>query len=83
MRAYDNGSFYTVSVSYLDIAAFADTWPCSGMRNPKVPLAFTFDKRNGDLVDMVGESEEYDQSALLALSQDAQAYGRKHLKIAP
>ena len=78
MRAYDNGCFYTVACSARDVAAFARRWPCFGKVKA---LWFCFDKRNGDLVDTNQISDEQDDSGVLALSQDAQAYGRKRLRL--
>jgi hypothetical protein len=37
-------------------------------------MAFQFDKRNGDLVDIDGEREGYDEGAVVALSEDAQRF---------
>ena len=79
MKAFDQGAFYRVTVSPQEMSNFASRWPCSGMRNPKRGMAFTFDKKNGDLVDISGENEEYDGSAVAALSENAQTYGKKTL----
>jgi hypothetical protein len=55
-----------------DLQAFAQTWPCSGMLVAEEPLTFTF-AENGDLVDVEGDQGNgYDESALVALSYDAQ-----------
>lgn len=83
MRAYDNGCFYSVQCCTEDVRQFKSQWPCNGM--PTRPIWFQFDKRNGDLVDMVPSNWEErgaDGGAMVALSQDAQAYGRKRLKLA-
>ena len=80
MRYYDNGCFYSVSVSRDEVEAFKASWPCSHLPNKSV--WFQFDKRNGDLVDMRPSNLEErgaDGSAVLALSQDAQAYGKRKL----
>ena len=78
MRAYDNGCFYSVSVSADEVSAFKDQWPCSGLPDD-TSLWFQFDKRNGDLVDL--RPSNVDGDALLALSHDAQAYGKRKLKL--
>ncbi len=70
MRYYDNGRYYTVSVSKREVEAFKRRWPCSEL--PDKSIAFQFDKRNGDLVDI---SLDVDGPDVLALSEDAQAYG--------
>ena len=75
MRAHDNGSLYSVSISEVDVYDFKQHWPCNGMPDEK--LWVQFDKRNGDLVDMVPSNWEErgaDGSAMLALIQDAQDY---------
>lgn len=81
MRTYDNGSFYTVACSRDDVQAFKDQWPCNGI--PTIPISFQFQKSNGDLVDIVSmpDSSTFDGPALTALSEDAQAYGKKKLKL--
>ena len=83
MRAFDNGSLYSVSVSRREVEDFKALWPCSGL--PDAAVTFQFDKRNGDLVDITSRvgSDRWDGSAALALSQDAQAYGAKRLKLTP
>lgn len=82
MKAFDNGCFYSVQLNCQDVANFKAQWPCNGM--PDKPIWFQFDKRNGDLVDMKPSNwEEYgaDGSAMAALSQDAQTYGKSRLKL--
>jgi hypothetical protein len=81
MQTFDNGSFYSVTVTRREIEAFAARWPCSGMRSPKRALTFQFEKKNGDLVDITGESEGYDQGAVSALADDAKKYGAKKLNL--
>lgn len=76
MRFYDNGCFYTVQCTSDDVAGFAAKWPCFGPRNP---IAFQFDKRNGDLVDVLGDTANNDESGIRALSEDAQAYGKSRM----
>lgn len=51
------------------LEAFARRWPCFG--EPSGPLAFTF-AASGDLIDVEGDAG-LDESAVLALSYDAQA----------
>lgn len=66
----------TVSVSPHDVEAFASRWPCSGLRLKSGGwrrIVFTFDDA-GNLVDVEGEPDGADGSAMVALSQDAQAY---------
>ena len=78
MRAFDQGADYRVTVSANDVAEWKRYWPCSGI--PSRSLSFTFDKRNGDLVD-TDAPESADGAALVALSHDAQTYGRKRLRL--
>ena len=44
-------------------------------------IRFEFDKRNGDLVDISPDSSGFDGPDLLALSEDAQAYGKRVLNL--
>jgi len=49
---------------------------------PTAPIWFQFDKRNGDLVDIQPSNWEErgaDGTAMVALSQDAQAYAKRKL----
>jgi hypothetical protein len=78
MRFYDQGSLYRVAVSAEEVYQFNTRWPCSEL-SANHGLSFTFDKRNGDLVDHNARQFE-DGSALVALSQDAQKYGEAQLK---
>ena len=55
-----------ISVSAREVEQFKSKWPCSGI--PSKAVSFTFDKRNGDLVDC---SSRADGPAMVALSQDA------------
>ena len=75
MKTFDNGCFFTVSVSSNEVADFKTTWPCSGL--PTKAIRFQFDKRNGDLVDLL--PWDLDGDALAALADDAKAYGAKRL----
>lgn len=77
MRFFDQGGHYSVVVTETDVDRFNDRWPASELRGLR-GVTFQFEKRNGDLVDIEyhnGDSEQWDGSALLALSQDAQKYG--------
>ncbi len=78
MRAFDNGCFFTVLCSEFDVSAFADRWPCFGKRRS---LWFQFDKRNGDLVDTNQVDGEQDGAGVVALADDAKAYGIRRLKL--
>ena len=81
MKFYDNGCFYSVSVSASEVDDFKQSWPCSNL--PEKPIWFQFDKKNGDLVDMKPSNweERFDCGpALLALSGDAQKYGENRMK---
>lgn len=82
MKAHDNGCFYSVTVSRRDVEDFKEQWPCNGM--PSRSIWFQFDKRNGDLVDMVPSNWEErgaDGSAMLALIEDAQQFAIRKLLI--
>lgn len=79
MRLINNGgSFYTVVCSRADVDAFKRSYPCSGLTCTWI--AFEYDKRNGDLVDMTTGGKQEDTPALVALSADAQAYGVRMLE---
>lgn len=75
MRAYDNGSYFTVSYSADDARAFRSEWPVSSVRGKG---AWEFSK-SGDLVGAEGSASEGDGSDWLAFSQDCEAYGRAAL----
>ena len=76
MRYYDNGSFYSVTVTRHEVEAFASQWPCCSL--PRRAITFQFDKRSDDLVDILPYSiaDKVDGPEALALSEDAQAYAR-------
>lgn len=83
MKAHDNGSLYSVSISAFDVYNFKTSWPCSGM--PNRALWAQFDKRNGDLVDIRPNNWEErgaDGHAMLALLADAQKYAKRKLGLA-
>ena len=79
MRFYDNGSGYSVTVTRREVEDFARRWPCCSL--PRHAITFCFDKRSGDLVDILPEriAHKVDGPEALALSNDAQAYGIKRL----
>lgn len=79
MQCFDNGCFYTVTVTRNEVDQFARRWPGSGLSAK--PVTFQFDKRNGDLVDTNDQVNHphADGAALVALSHDAQAYGKQRL----
>ena len=79
MRVYDQGAHYRVTASAREVEDFALTWPCSGL--PYRTVSFTFDKRNGDLVDVYPET--FDGDAAVALSQEAQLYAKQKLGLTP
>lgn len=70
MRVFNQGCLYRVTVSAAEVAQFNRRWPCSSLVGPQ---SFTFDRRSGDLVDRRGQG---DGPEAVALSQDAQHYGR-------
>jgi hypothetical protein len=77
MRAYDLGCFVRVTCDQWDVAAFNAQWPCSSI--PERSVGFTFDKRNGDLVDL--SPDGIDGPEVVALSEAAQNYAAKRLKL--
>ena len=80
MKYTDNGLFFKVKISAREVEDFGYSWPCSGLMFHSI--TFEYDKRNGDLVD--SDADRYhpgaDGSALLALSQDAQAFGLEQME---
>lgn len=81
MRAYDNGSFYSVAISSVDVAEFMRSWPCSGLTGHGIWAQF--DKRNGDLVNLRHSPRDQDGAALLAIIHDGQEYAKRKLGITP
>lgn len=75
MTAKDLGTHYYVSVSEREVDEWNTKWPCSTLSGPQT---FVFDKKNGDLVDRTGKGEG---SEAVALSHDAQAYGKRKLNL--
>jgi len=78
MRVFDQGALYRVTVSESEVYDFGVRWPCYG---PYRALSFTFDKHNGDLVDLVGSTARNDGSGILALCNDAKHYGATRLAL--
>ena len=76
MKFFDGRSVFRVQVSTREVEDFKRHWPCSGL--PDCAVTFEFDKRNGDLVDLICR-REFDGSAALALSEDAYTYG--HVRV--
>jgi len=76
MRVRDLGSAFNVNVSRDEVGDFRQSWPCSNL--PDKSICFQFSK-TGDLIDMWPSN--IDGSDVLALSQDAYAYGAKKLKL--
>lgn len=62
---------FSVVATLWGVEAFNSCWPSSRLR-PR-PIRFEF-ARNGDLIDITG-GKQPDGEELLALSQDAQAFG--------
>lgn len=80
MKAYNQGCFIRVTLSADDVDWFCESWPCSGFEYGH-RLSVTFDKRNGDLVDLAlfnlwgrCSDENIDGAAVSAICNDAQAY---------
>jgi hypothetical protein len=70
--------YVTVMVSASEVWTFARSWPCSGF-NSGDRMAFQFRRRTGDLVAIACNGREsiparIDDSAMLALSRDAQSF---------
>ena len=80
MRVFDNGCFYSVMVSRAEVEHFKSRWPCSTL--PDSSITFQFQKRNDDLVDILPYriASRVDGADAVALSDDAQRYGRKRLE---
>jgi hypothetical protein len=75
MRAFNQGAVVRVTVSPWDVYRFNQRWPGSCL---EFGYSFTFDSRNGDLVDLTGSG---DGTELTALAQDAQNYAARVLKM--
>lgn len=82
LRFWDKGSTFAVTVGKDEVYAFSRQWPASNL-GPG-PYFFEFG-RNGDLVDVEGPGARSwaDGSALKALSEDAERYGRCRLAQRP
>lgn len=66
-----------VTVDAQEVADFAAKWPCAHFIDRSI--TFTFDRRNGDLVDYsdAWQGRGVDESALAALADDAKAYAKQ------
>lgn len=83
MKLYLQGAFFRVTVSENEISDFRRSWPCSDFRHGDC-ASFTFDRKNGDLVDFrVTHNHagivEREGAGVSALADDAKAYGLKRL----
>lgn len=67
---------FTVTVTGREVYDFARRWPCSGLRER--PVTFAFD-HGGNLVDSDDQQKQPDADggAIVALSEDAHAYGER------
>ena len=75
MRVFNQGAFVRVTADHLDLWDFASQWPCSGI-GCFDRMSVTFDKRNGDLVDIC-VSREFASGAQVALIKDLKSYAEK------
>lgn len=73
MRAYDNGSNFSVTVTDKEVDAFNQQFPYSSLSGRQ---SFLFEKKTGDLVDRTGKGDG-DES--VALCENAKNYGKKRL----
>jgi hypothetical protein len=83
MKFYSQGSSFRVTVSESEVSSFGQNWPCSDLRHGD-RASFTFDSKNGDLVDLrithrFAGIVERDGADVSALADDAKAYGLKRL----
>lgn len=68
-----------VTIPAAKISEFCRQWPCHGFPDSLGSITFEFDKRNGDLVDIIALDDEgnivdsaaFDGPALVALAEDA------------
>lgn len=76
MRYYNQGPGFRVLVFALEVEEFQSSWPCSGLEDRSVWFEFA---SNGDLIDTNASDQHPDAEggAILALSQDAYAYGKE------
>lgn len=77
MKAKLLGCHYNVTVLRHEVEAFNSHWPCSSL--PERTITFQFNVRNGDLVDIMAGSATVDGPEAVALSHDAQEFGKKAL----
>ena len=76
MKYFDQGSLLRVTMSHHDVYHFSTQWPCAHLNEWK-GVSFTFEKRNGDLVDSndADNHPDADSGALSAMVDDCKAYG--------
>ena len=80
---FESFDFVSVQVSEKEVEAFADRWPCSGLKHGLCgdcsPGWFEFHKGTGDLVDVSPSFNDprIDGEALKALAADAKTYAFK------
>lgn len=74
MKVYDHGDLYRVTVSAREVYDFNTHWPGSELEGPQ---SFMFEKKNGDLVSMIGKGGDGDSCA--ALMDDAKQWGMRQL----
>lgn len=75
----DPQRWYDVYVSARDVRAFRASWPASSIPDG-ASFRFTFDARNGDLVEVYGPDVPDDAGpAMGALATDAQEYGSRQI----
>ena len=75
MKIFNQGSYIRVTADQNDLMRFASIWPCSGISHGD-RMSATFDKRNGDLVDIY-VSNAFDSGAEVALVEDLKSYAKK------
>jgi hypothetical protein len=78
MRAKLGNSTYTVELDESDVSEWASRWPCYGERRP---IAFEFERRNGDLCDVQGDDSDNDESGQAALANDCALAGAELLNL--
>ena len=73
MKVFNQGTFIRVTADRRDLFLFAQRWPCSGI-DTYDRMSATFQKDNGDLVDLRCSSKSIDGGAEVALIQDMREY---------
>lgn len=82
-RVYDQGSLFSVHVNEDGVRAFNRHYPGSNLRGLS-GVTFQFEKRSGDLVDVIlknGNMDRWDGTPLLHLSDDARGVGIARLRL--